>query len=123
MPAKQLSPAAVAFRVAHTIVTAAFLAAIAYIWFCALSGRRDRLLRVAVTALGLEGIVVAANHGDCPLGGLGERLGDPDPLFELVLSPRAARRAVPTLGALASVGIVLLARRGHGITAAHDIGG
>jgi hypothetical protein len=32
-------------------------------------------------------------------------------LFELVLSPRAARRAVPTLGAVTAVGVVLLGLR------------
>jgi len=49
---------------------------------------------------------VAANHGDCPLGPLQDRLHDPVPLFELVLSPRAARRAIPVLGAVAAAGIV-----------------
>lgn len=33
-----------------------------------------------------EGVLVVANGGDCPLGPLGARLGDPVPLFELVLS-------------------------------------
>ena len=86
-----------------------FLLAIAYVWWCALSGRRDRLLQIAVAALVGEGAVVAANHGDCPLGGLQDRLGDPVPLFELVLSPRAAKRAVPALGAFSAAGIALLA--------------
>jgi hypothetical protein len=58
-------------------------------------------------------VLVAANHGDCPLGGLQERLGDPVPLFELVLSPRAAKRAVPTLGAITAVGLILLVVRGR----------
>ncbi len=38
--------------------------------------------------------------------------GDPVPLFELVLSPRAAKRAVPVLGAVAAAGIAALARPG-----------
>ena len=59
-------------------------------------------------------MLVAANRGDCPLGGLQrERLGDPVPLFELVLSPRAAKRAVPTLGAITAAGLALLVIRGH----------
>ena len=58
-----------------------------------------------------EGAVVTANHGDCPLGPLQERLGDPIPLFELVLSPTAARRAVPTLGLITVAGLMLLVRR------------
>jgi hypothetical protein len=106
-----LSPAALAFRAAHTVIALGFLAAIGDVWACALTGRRDRTLRVAVTALTLEGMVVAANGGDCPLGPLQERLDDQVPLFELVLSPRAAKRAVPVLGAVAAAGIALLARR------------
>jgi len=89
----------------------AFLGAIVYVWWCALTGRRDRWLRVAVVALVAEGAFVTANHGDCPLGPLQERLGDPLPLFELVLSPAAARRAVPTLGLVAAAGLMLLVRR------------
>ncbi len=91
----ELSLAARAFRAFHGLITAAFLLAILEVWWCALTGRRDRWLRVAVASLVTEGVVVAANHGDCPLGGLQDRLGDPTPLFELALSPRAARRAVP----------------------------
>ena len=56
---------------------------------------------------------MAANHGDCPLGPLQERLGDPIPLFELVLSPAAARRAVPALGLVTAAGLVLLVLRGR----------
>jgi hypothetical protein len=58
-----------------------------------------------------EGAFVSANSGDCPLGPLQERLGDPVPLFELVLSPSAARRAVPTLGLITAAGLLLLVGR------------
>jgi hypothetical protein len=44
---------------------------------------------------------------------LQERLGDPVPLFELVLSPRAAKQAVPTLGVIAAAGLALLVVRGR----------
>jgi len=67
-------------------------------------------LRVAVVALAAEGTVVGLNGGDCPLGPIGERVGDEVPLFELVLPPRAAKLAVPVLGAVAATGIALLAR-------------
>jgi hypothetical protein len=91
----------------------AFLLAIGYVWWCALTGRRDRRLRLAIVALAGEGLLVIANRGDCPLGGLQERLGDPLPLFELVLSPRAAKLAVPVLGAIAGLGVALAARNGR----------
>jgi hypothetical protein len=107
-----LSSGARAFRAAHGAIAVAFLGAIAYIWWCALTGRRDRPLRLAVGSLVAEGACVAANHGDCPLGPLQARSGDPIPLFELVLSPTAARRAVPTLGLITAAGLMLLVRRG-----------
>jgi hypothetical protein len=49
-----------------------------------------------------EGMIISANGGDFPLGGLQERLGEPIPLFELGVSPRAAKRAAPKLGAITS---------------------
>jgi hypothetical protein len=108
-----LTPAALAFRGAHTAIAAGFLLAIVHVWWCALSGRRGPLLHVAMAALTTEGTLVAANGGDCPLGGLQGRMGDPVALFELVLSPRAAKRAVPVLGTVAALGIVLVLARGR----------
>ena len=96
---------------AHGLIAIGFLVSIGYVWWCALTGRRGPLLRPAIVALVAEGVPVAANRGDCPLGPLGERIGDQVPLFELVLSPRSARRAVPTLGALTAVGLGVLAAR------------
>jgi hypothetical protein len=106
-----LSPAVLVWRASHGLIATGFLAAIGYVWWCALTGRRGPLLRPALVALAGEGAVVVANRGDCPLGALGDRLGDPVPLFELVLSRRAARRAVPTLGAVTALGLGLLAAR------------
>jgi hypothetical protein len=107
----RLSPTARAFRALHALIALAFLADIGYVWFCALTGRRGGRLNAASLALIAEGALVAANHGDCPLGPLQDRLHDPVPLFELVLSATVARRAVPVLGAVAGAGIVLLGRR------------
>src|SRR3712207_9163553 len=91
-PEMKLSRAALAFRVAHAAIAVEMLLAIAYVWWCALSGRRGRLLHIAAASLIGEGALVTANHGNCPLGGLQERLGDPVPLFELALSPRSEER-------------------------------
>ena len=112
MASGRLSPAARAFRAGHGVISVGFLGAIVYVWWCALTGRRDRWLRLAVVLLVTEGAFVTANHGDCPLGPLQDRLGDPVPLFELVLSPTTARRAVPTLGLITTAGLILLVRRG-----------
>jgi hypothetical protein len=106
---ESLPPAVIAWRAAHGLIAAAFLTSIGYVWWCALSGRRGRFLRPAIAALVGEGALVVANRGDCPLARLGDGIGDPVPLFELVLSPRAARLAVPTLGVLTAAGLGLLA--------------
>lgn len=91
---KEALPAAVvAWRTAHGLIAVGFLLSIGYVWWCALTGRRGRPLRPAITGLVCEGGLVIANRGDCPLGPLGKRVGDPVPLFELVLSPHAARRS------------------------------
>lgn len=100
----------------HTLIALGFSSAIVYIWWCALTRRSGRGLKLAVAALALEGAAVAANGGDCPLGPLQARAGDPVPLFELVLPPRAARLAVPALGALAAAGSVAALARGRGVS-------
>ena len=112
--ATDLPRAALALRVAHAGITAAMLLAIAEVWRAGLTGRRGRFLRAAEVALVVESVLVVANRGDCPLGRLQERLGDPVPLFELVLTPRAAKLAVPTLGAVAVGGFAVLAWRSRG---------
>jgi hypothetical protein len=116
MAEPRLSMAARAFRGLHGVIAVLFLLAIVYVWWCALTGRRDRWLRAAIAALVTEGVFVAANRGDCPLGGLQDRLGDPVPLFELVRSPSTARRAVPVLAAVTAAGFGLLVRRAPSLT-------
>lgn len=112
MTTERLSRAALAWRAAHGVIAVGFLLAIGHVWWCALTGRRGPWLRACVLALLGEGVLVAANHGDCPLGPLQQRLDDPVPLFELILPPRAARLAVPGLGAVTAGGLLLLRLRG-----------
>jgi hypothetical protein len=116
-PKAVLSPAVVVWRVGHGLIAIGFLASIGYVWWCALTGRHGPWLRPVIAALIGEGVLVGTNRGNCPLGRLGDRIGDPVPLFELVLSPRAAHRAVPTLGVLTAVGLGLLAVRSRSVPA------
>lgn len=106
--ARDLSAAAVGFRVAHATFAVAQLASLAYVWRCALSGRRDRTLAMAVGFLGLEGVALIVGRGNCPFGPFQARLGDPVPLFELVLPPRAAKAAIPVLAAVTFAGLAAL---------------
>ena len=100
-------PAAQALRAGHTAIALCELGCLGYVWVCAITGRRDRALRGAISILAAEGVGLVVGHGQCPLGPLQRRVGDPVPLFELVLPPTWARRAVPILATTAGAGIAL----------------
>ena len=74
-----LTPAAKAFRVIHTAIGAVDLAALGYIWACAISRRRGPLLTASVAALTVEAAALVAGRGSCPLGPLQTKLGDRSP--------------------------------------------
>ena len=117
-----LAPAARAFRFAHAAIALVDLAGLGYIWWCGLRRRRDLLLHLSIGALVVEGAALVVGRGNCPLGPLQRRLGDPVPLFELVLPPRAAKAAVPVLAGVTVAGFALVvvrpprAARRRGIT-------
>jgi hypothetical protein len=109
-----LSPAAAALRTAHALIAVVELCSLASVWRYALTGRRGKRLRAAAGLLVAEGGALVVGRGKCPLGPLQDRLGDPVPLFELVLEPRAARRAVPVLALTATCGLALAGWRARG---------
>ncbi len=103
----RLSRGATAFRVAHTSLAALDVGALGYVWWSAVTRRRGRRLQVSTAVLLVEGVALVIGGGNCPLGPLQRRLGDPTPLFELVLPPRAAKAAVPVLAGVSLVGLLL----------------
>jgi len=106
-----LSATAKAFRVVHGAIGVIDLVALGYVWTCAVTRRRGRLLPAAAAALLFEGGALVVGRGNCPLGPLQTRLGDPVPLFELVLPKRAAKAAVPVLAGVSIAGLALAAIR------------
>jgi len=112
-----LSPAAIALRVVHAGIAVVEIVCLGRVWHGALTGRRDRTLGVAIAILAAEGVGLVIGRGNCPLGPLQREVGDPVPLFELVLPPRAAKAAVPVLTVIAVIGVAInlarmIARRG-----------
>lgn len=95
-------------RTIHGLLSAFFLACIAFVYYAAIADVDSPLVIAAAGALVLEGAVVVLNGGDCPLGGIHRRYGDEKAFFELVLPPRAAKLAVPVLGTVTALGIALL---------------
>jgi hypothetical protein len=106
-----LPTAARAFRVAHVAWGALNLAALGHLWLSAITRRRDPWLAASVALLGSEGLALVVGRGNCPFGPFQRSLGDPVPMFELVLPPRAAKAAIPILTAVTLTGFALLALR------------
>ena len=114
-----LPPEAKAFRVAHVVWGIVALRALAHIWVCAVTRRRDRWLWAGVAFLLVQGVALLVGRGDCPFGPFQRRLGDPVPMFELVLPPRAAKAAIPVLLVVTLAGLatlVLRPPRGAGVS-------
>jgi len=112
-PNSSLGRGALALRGVHVLIAAGEIASLICLWTCAITGRRGRALNAALVMLSTEGVGLVAGRGDCPLGPLQQRVGDPVPLFEFVLSPRAAKRAVPALAGVTLMGMVVLIVRGQ----------
>lgn len=107
----KLTPQAKTLRLAHIAIALIGLTSVGYLWLCALTGRRDRFLAIACAALSLQGVAILVGRGNCPLGPVQGRLGDPTPCFELVLPKRAAKDAFPVLITMTVAGLALVAAR------------
>jgi hypothetical protein len=86
------------------------LAALARVWGSALGLPRDGWFWPAAGFLGIQGLGLLVGKGDCPMTPVQRRLGDPVPMFQLVLPPRAAKAAVPVLAAAAVTGLLIALR-------------
>jgi hypothetical protein len=91
------------FRIAHAAWGACNLAGLGYLAWSAATRRRDRIALASAAVLGAEGVALVIGRGDCPFGPFQASLGDPVPMFEWVLPPRAAKAAIPFLSAVAAV--------------------
>ena len=107
----ELPAGARAFRVAHAVFGVLNLTGLGYVWLSAYRRSRDRWLAASVALLGAEGVALAIGRGNCPFGPFQRALGDPVPMFELVLPPNAAKAAVPVLTGVTLAGFAALLMR------------
>ena len=105
---RKITPLIVLVRSIHTAFTLFFLTCIGTVYYAGIFDRPSVWAYIAAAALVIEGVVVGLNHGDCPLGFIHHKVGDEKTFFELLLPRKAAKQAVPVLGAIAGVGIALL---------------
>ena len=95
-------------RFIHGLITLFFLACLAYVYYAGIRNEEGLWSWLAMGALLAEGVVVALNHGDCPLGAIHRRFGDDRTFFELVMPRYVAKHAVPFMAGVALIGLVLL---------------
>jgi len=115
----QLGLAARLFRIAHAVWGAFNLTALAWLWIAAAQRRRGRSVDAAAALLFSEGAALVVGRGNCPFGPFQARLGDPVPMFEWFLPPRAAKAAVPVLAGMSLAALAAVALRppaGRGVS-------
>jgi len=95
-------------RIFHGIITLFFLICIAYVYYSGIIDRLNFWSYLAMVALIVEGLIVSMNNGICPLGRLHNKYGDDKTFFELFLPRPIAKKAVPFLGFVATIGLLLL---------------
>jgi len=78
------------------------------VYYSGITGRVGLASYLAVLALLVEGIVVLLNKGNCPMGMIHRRVGDPKTLLELFLPPRLAKKGIPFAAFVAFIGFLLL---------------
>jgi hypothetical protein len=102
---RSLPRGAMGFRMAHIAWGIVELGALSHVWRSALLRRRDRYLWASMALLLVQGAALVVGRGNCPFGPVQRQLGDPVPMFELVLPPRAAKAAIPALFGVAVAGM------------------
>lgn len=112
---RSLGAPARAWRIVHAAWSVAQLAALGAIFRAVARRRRGPSTWACAGFLVVEGVGLAIGRGDCPMGRIQERWGDPKPFFELILPPRAAKAAVPVLGVVAVTALLGLAVRAPGL--------
>ena len=64
-----------AVKLVHSLIFFFMVLCLCYILYCAVTGRYDWTLLVALGAICLEGLVLLLNGGKCPFTGLAEKYG------------------------------------------------
>jgi len=109
-----LSTQARMLRTIHTSIGIGELACLVYLWYCAITRRRDRWLRLSVSVLVGEGVALLGARG-CPLGVFQRRAGDDVPMFELWFGSGLAPLAIPAFTSIALGGLAAMIARPPGM--------
>ncbi len=87
-------------------------ASVFYILYCGLFGVTDSVFVVAVSLVGLEGIIFFGNGAKCPLTKVAQSLGATKGyVFDTFFPERLTRYTFPFFTTLLSIGLILWAVR------------
>jgi hypothetical protein len=96
-------------KVVHTIIYIVMAAATVYVFASGITGRRERLLLIAVSLVAVEGVVFFANGMRCPLTQLAQKYGDSSGHVGDTLFPEACTRyTFRGFGTLYTIGVLLI---------------
>ena len=96
-------------RLFHTFIIAGMAVCIFYVLYCGIYGLRGRFLFISIIAVGIEGIVLLLNKGQCPLTKLAVKYGDDyERFFDSFLPKRFTPFVVPGLSVIFIVGFILV---------------
>ncbi len=104
----ELSAWARLFRIAHGTWGALNLIGLALVWRAGITRQRNKRAYASTALLLAEGAALMVGRGDCPFGPFQASLGDPVPMFEWVLPPRAAKAAIPALTFVTLGGLMVM---------------
>lgn len=96
------------FRVAHATWGGFNMLGLALVWRAGITRRRDRRVYASTALLLSEGAALVVGRGNCPFGPFQAKLGDPVPMFEWFLPPRAAKAAIPVLTIVTIAGLMVM---------------
>jgi hypothetical protein len=96
------------FRVAHGVWGAFNMLALGLVWRAGITRRRDKVAYASTALLLAEGAALVVGRGNCPFGPFQAELGDPVPMFEWFLPPRAAKAAIPALTIVTIAGLMVM---------------
>lgn len=100
-------------RILHGVVTIYFILCLLYLYIVGLTGNvSEHLFTLAILSLAMEGIAVfALNQGNCPLIHLQRKIGDDKPFFELFMTPKLAKRAIPVFAWFTLIALLIILLR------------
>ena len=95
-------------RIVHVIIGLFFISCLMYLFVSAFSPDLTFWTYFSFTAIVLEGLLLLANKGQCPITLFQNRLGDNKGFFDLFLPDKALPYVIPVFSILTTLACILI---------------